>query len=131
MVYSEIRKDAKKSLTKRILAQEGLTNSQASKEAEKRLKMMEGLSKKKFDVLKIWCPSRNITRDGETFIYVGDIPNTPSSKRGSKEYNSDNGRKTSFVTDKNNKRTACMYVSSRFYKSLCKVQSPCYGIGRI
>lgn len=77
-----------------------------------------------------WRPLRVITRMGEKYVYVGDIPNNAWAKAENIQFNKECGRKTAFVTDKNNKRTACMYVSSRFYKSLCKVQSPCYGIGR-
>jgi hypothetical protein len=78
-----------------------------------------------------WRPLRVITRMGEKYVYVGDIPNNAWAKAENIQFNKECGRKTAFVPDKNDKNVFCLYASSKFYKSMCETQYPTYGKGTL
>lgn len=43
-----------------------------------------------------------ITRDGNKYVYVGDIPNIPTVRKSERDFCKEQGRKVVFVTDPNN-----------------------------
>ena len=56
-----------------------------------------------------------ITRSGEEYVYTGDVSNTPKSRKSERVNAVEQGRRLVFVVDRNNKKTALMYVSRKFY----------------
>jgi Na+-transporting NADH:ubiquinone oxidoreductase subunit NqrC len=74
---------------------------------------------------------RVITRKGEKYVYMGDITNTKQARENARESVKVNGRKSIFVVDPHNKKTAIHYVSDKFYKHLHLGIYPSYGQGNL
>ena len=78
-----------------------------------------------------WMPPRQITRNGEIFIYNGDLANSKKMRENSIAFSHENGRKAAYVVDKNDKRALCHYISKKFYPSLCNTIHPSWGKGSL
>jgi hypothetical protein len=78
-----------------------------------------------------WEPPYEIRRNGETYVYVGDTPNTKIVKEREIEYAHRQGRKVIHTVDKEDKKVLCQYVSKKFYPGMCKELRPSWGMGII
>lgn len=78
-----------------------------------------------------WMPRDEVTHSGEEFVYAGDVSNTKEMTKYNRTFNREQGRKTTFVVDKDNRKVVCMYISKTFYPKMCKAQFPSYGKGTL
>jgi len=74
-------------------------------------------------------PKRAITRNGEKYIYTGEIPNKYIVKESTRYYVKDQGRKLVFVENKGDPTVIYVYISAKFYKNLLSTLYPAYGMG--
>lgn len=78
---------------------------------------------------KKWMPTNEVTRNGEAYVYIGDTIRSLMDYQ--KTFNTEQGRKTVFVNDKNDKENVCVYASKKFYPKTCKTIYPAFGKGTL
>jgi len=66
---------------------------------------------------------REITRNGEEFIYIGSVPKSHTVI--TKELKHESGRRVEFIPGHDN--WVRVYISKKFYPSLCNTDSPYHG----
>lgn len=74
-------------------------------------------------------PTRVIIRYGEQYVHLGEVPDTRKLKTEVVELKKEAGRKTVLV--KAVPGWVSVYISKKFYPSICKSEHPYHGKGTL